>query len=143
MILQDDQPILQLGPPCNLCKDVWVWVALYRDGEMLTECPCGDPARRHAAFADIDLTRVVSMALIPQQPGLPQVVMQLTDPSMRIVFFRRRYVELNVSSGSQRPNPTIHCLGWQKNLPDGTNVQSYTFVFEDGSVLVTDNRNAV
>jgi len=125
---------------CEQCGDLWNWLAIYRDGEQLPECT---GTGTHHVFADIELDRLESLAWIPIQAGLPQVVVVLSEPTMRPILFRRRQVELNMVSETMGARQTIHCLGWQKNLGDGCNVESFTFLFEDGSLLTSPDRNAV
>ena len=126
---------------CAECRDTWSWVAIYRDGSQLHECQGRPP---HHVFADIDLEHLESLAWIPRERNdLPQLAVQMTEPTMRPILFRRRLIELNVASEALIGRMTIHCLGWQKNLDDGRNVQSFTFMFEDGSMLTSPDRNAV
>jgi hypothetical protein len=109
---------------------------VYHDNTGLFECE-GSSAS-HAAWAHIDVPRVQTMVLLPRREGLSQLAVRITHPSMRPVFFRRRAIELNLA-GQQSHWPTVHCLGYE--WPDGTG--SYTFAFEDGSVVLTANRNEV
>lgn len=140
MLASQPVPTLRIAE-CSHCSDSWTWVAAYRDGEQLHECTGTPP---HHVFADIDLERLDSLAWIPRRDGLPQMVVAITEPSMRPILFRRRLVELNVSGGGEEiGRQTIHCLGWKKPLPNGGCVESFTFLFEDGSLLSSPDRNAV
>jgi hypothetical protein len=139
MLASQPVPMLQIAG-CSECSDSWTWVAIYRDGEQLHECTGTPP---HHVFADIDLERLDQLAWIPRRDGLPQAVVAMSDSTMRPILFRRRLVELNVSGGETGQRQTIHCLGWQKNLGDGCNVESFTFLFDDGSLLTSPDRNAV
>ena len=120
---------------CAQCQDAWSWVVRYRDGTMLYEC-MGERAP-HAAWADVNVPMVDSLLLIPRRAGLTQIACQVPHDATPLLF-RRRYVELNVIGEQVVGRQTIHCLGYER---DG--VGSYTFAFEDGSVLQTSNRNAV
>lgn len=121
---------------CPQCTDAWSWVVRYRDGSMLYECL--GPRAPHAAWANVTVPLVESMLLIPRRAGLPQVVSQVPQDATPVLF-RRRYVELNISSGEQvGPRQNIHCLGYER-----ADSASYVFAFEDGSLLHTSNRNAV
>lgn len=124
---------------CPQCKDAYTWLAVYNDNTALPEC---SGTGIHAAFSHINLNKLDAMLMIPLRQGFPQVAIRITDQTMRPIFFRRRLIELNFT-GDSRPGGTIHCLGWQKNLRDGTNVESFTFIFEDGSIIISDDRNAV
>jgi hypothetical protein len=128
-------------PGCAECTDLWTWAVVYSDGVRFLECR--GEGQRHAAYADIDLDRVQAMALLPMREGLSQYVVKMTSPDMRPVFFRRRYVEVNVGAESVVGRQTIHCLGYQFATPGGCKVEHYTFVFEDGSTLLTNDRQAV
>lgn len=118
----------------------WVWIAVYDEQDRLPEC--GDGLRAHSGIDQVDLARVRGMVLLPQRAGLPMVQVKLSE-SMRPIFFRRNYIEINLRSGSNEGSRTIHCLGWEKTLPDGMKVASYTYCFDDGSVLVSDDFMAV
>jgi len=135
------EPPAIVVPECQECFDTWMWLAVYHDGTPMQEC-YGTGAEHHT-FADIDLDQLDCLSWIPRYDGLPQIVLPITEPTMRPILFRRRLLELNVSAETTSGRQTIHCLGWQKNLGDGCNVESFTFVFEDGSVLVSSDRNAV
>jgi hypothetical protein len=131
---------------CPECGDLWEWVAVYSDERVLFECP--RDGGQHRAFSDIDLARLQALVWQPRRQGLPQVVVEMSRPypEMQPVLFRRRSVALSLSEGSSANRQTIHCLGWQRT--DQVNgaphvVESFAFAFEDGSLLVTDDRNAV
>ena len=128
------QPVFQIIE-CDHCTDAWTWVVRYRDGSTLLECP-GNGV--HHAFADIDQEQALTMVLVPKRQGLAQIGVHMSTPTMRPIFFRRRYLTLNTSGGSETGRQTIHCLGWEDNA-----TESFTFAFEDGGVLLTADRNAV
>lgn len=123
---------------CADCRDAWTWLVVYRDGSMLHECDGQNP---HAAYADIDIEQVDKMALIPLRDGLPQLVVQIA-PGMRPIFFRRRLIELQIADGDTVGSQTIHCLGYSTN-GNGPRTEHFTFVFDDGSTLLSNDRNAV
>ena len=120
---------------CGRCTDLWWWLVQYQDDTILPECQ--GTSMPHAAWGHVDTTRVKNIVLVPRQSGLEQVVVDVGANSP--VFFRRRYKELNISGGQQVSQQNIHCLGYE--AADGTG--NYVFVFEDGSVLLSTNLNAV
>ena len=118
---------------CSECVDQWVWEAAYRDGTRLYECN----GTGHHVFADIDLDALESLTWVPRaRADLPRLSVAI-EAGMRPILFRRRLLELSLS-GAEVGRQTIHCLGWKRN---GT--ESFTFMFADGSLLTTANRNAV
>lgn len=124
---------------CTACTDAWTWVAAYRDGSRLDEC---DGYETHHVFADIDLDALERLTWVPRHVGLPPLSVRIDEPGMRPILFRRRLLELSLS-GAEVGRETIHCLGWKRTLPSGGCVESFTFMFADGSLLTTPNRNAV
>jgi hypothetical protein len=132
----------QVGPAngvdraiCSQCRDLWSWMVVYRDGSAVYECQ-GESAP-HAAWKDVNDRLVAGLALIPRQAGLQQVVVHVPEGAVPVLF-RRRQIELNMASGEQTGRQTIHCLGWE-----GFHNASYVFIFQDGSTLLTSDRNAV
>lgn len=112
--------------------DNFSWRAHYNDGTVLDEEGHG--------FADVDQNKLTAFELIPNVPGRNGYVLKCT-PEIRPIFFRRRTLTVSMQSGKEIGRSCIHCLGWQKTVK-GVNVASYTFIFEDGSVVVTDDFNA-
>lgn len=120
--------------------DPWVWRAEYADGTVLDEYDADVPGGRGWADVvahDANLSRVV---LVPQRAGLATHV-ALGTRGGRVRVFRRRTISVSPESGAEagaRPDPiTVLALDW----PDGR--AAYTFLFADGSVLVSDELNAV
>lgn len=95
-------------------------------------------------FAEVDMARVVAVELIPQREDLAHHLVKIdTSRGQRPIFFRRRYINLDpVTFEEQRNRMSATCLGWQ-NTVNGSNVASYTFYFDNGSSLVTDDHNAI
>jgi len=120
---------------CARCTDLWTWLVQYQDETVLPECQ--GTSMPHAAWANVDKTRVKNIVLVPRQEGLEQVVVDVGAHSP--VFFRRRYKELNFNGLQEVSQQNIHCLGYE----DADGAGNYVFVFEDGSVLLSANRNAV
>lgn len=120
--------IAQAPATCPECQDSYTWLAMYRDGRTLAEC---DGSGQHAGFRDIDLERLQRLVLLSRSGGAARVLDM--QPGLIPIFFRRRFLEMNTENRT-----TIHCLGWRL---DG--VESFTFIFDDGSILVSNYRNAV
>ncbi len=125
-------------------NDLWHWRAVYTDDSFLDEHPDGDTTH---AFADIAMERLAAFWLMPQDASLPHALIRVTDPRTRVIFFRRRTLtatqqELEQTDGLiGKLTNTLHVLGWQRTV-NGRNVQSFTFIYPDGSMLVSDDRDA-
>jgi hypothetical protein len=113
----------------------WNWRAHYNDGTKLDEW---ENNTEHG-WKDVDLDRLVAFELIPDYDclHLPRPTLSIT-PTMRPIFFRRNRVEIDPNGGNEVGRIVVPCLGWQKTI-EGVNVKSFTFYFEDGSVVVTDD----
>ncbi len=139
------QPIQDLMPnilPANAPADLWHWRAWYRDGSVLNEY---DAAGKHG-FKEINLQEVVAFELVPQYNGYAAIHVRIDKPGMEPVFFRRRTIPISID-GQQLPGmpqmaqTTIHILGWKRSI-NGQEIGSYTFLYEDGSILVSDDFQA-
>jgi hypothetical protein len=135
-------------PPAGTgSNDVWHWRIHYTDGTILDEYDQDAPDGR--GFASVDLPRVRAVELIPQREGLRNHAVKIeADKGMRPIFFRRRLMPVDLSgefpTGVVVASLTV--LGYQKTLEGlngPLNSSHYTFFFEDGSVLVTDDHNAI
>lgn len=128
--------------PSAMNGDPWVWRAEFADGTALDEYDATD-APEGRGWADVQahggtLARVV---LVPQRPGLATHV-GLPAQGARVRVFRRRTVAVSPVTGEEvaRPDPiTVLALDW----PGADGRTAYTFLFADGSVLVSDELNAV
>lgn len=139
----------------TVSADPWVWRALFADGSVLDEyadehadeyaddAPDGQNGRGWAAVAaqaEAHATRLTSIVLLPTRRGLQTHVVSLSancsaDGSGARIF-RRRSLTVSPLTGEEvgaRPDPitAIEVNG------------VYTFLFSDGSVVVSDDLNAV
>ncbi len=113
--------------------DAYLWVVEYDDGSWHGEYDPTAPEGR--GWAEIDLHRVKTIALA--NPLASRFLHRVTVPSdTEPVFFRRRQIAL--ADGQEQGRSTIHCVGWKRG-EEGV----YLFVFEDGSVLLSTNFQAV
>jgi hypothetical protein len=120
---------------CQNCRDAWTWAATYTSGSVLREC---DGSGTHRGFAEVDQSRLESLAWLPLRPGLPRLAVRL-EPGQRGVLFRRRSLEVQFGASVTAGDPlTLHALGYAQ---DGA--QSLLFAAEDGSVLLSSNPQAV
>ena len=130
--------------PQAVWNEVYMWRVHYTDGEMYPEVTETGEDR---GFASVDLSRVAAVEIIPLFSHLKSALVKIDAASdMRPIFFRRRFIGLNYEDGSETNRATVTCLGWQKTLDIGgekRNVANYTFFFEDGSILITDDHNAI
>lgn len=128
---------LHLPNPCPRCSsEDWSWVALYRDSTALPECQGADLA--HHRFADVEIDRCIGIILIPNRQHLPIHQLRLLSGG-RPIFFRRRVLPVGDVDPQRLQGAT--CLGWQMTVDKKVNVASYTFYFEDGRTIVSDNPN--
>jgi hypothetical protein len=129
--------IPQRPPYASPHRDVWTWVAEYADGTTIFEMD--DAGYDVHGLKDVDLSRVVRFTLIPLREGLPTPTVQLDQASgQRLIFTRRRRIEVNPASEEVVDRSTTHLLGWQRTV-EGRNVKGVTYWFEDGSCLVSDH----
>ncbi len=123
----------------------YVWEAVYDNGAAsLNEWERKEDGNvvKHW-FADIDLKRCTAFVLHALVPGLRDLALKIDRESgQRPIFFRRYPSELNLQTGETIKHEPIHVIGWQRTVA-GRNVASYTFVFPDGSILLSDDKNAV
>lgn len=111
--------------------ELHTWRALYSDQSYLDE---QDAAQ---GFASVDQAQVQSLALIDSKEEKAAHVVDIPE-SAKAVFFRRRGMTLNITDESVTNRTTAHCIGWQTDTS-----AVYLFVFEDGSTLLTNDRQAV
>lgn len=109
----------------------WTWEAIYDDASLCEYEPDGISH----GFSEVDTARLRQLILIPQKCENTHVL-HITE-GLTPVFFRRR--SINLSSDNRG---TTTCMGWTRQV-GGELVESYTFFFSDGSVLLTDDRNAL
>jgi hypothetical protein len=118
------------------------WRAIYDDGTYLDEYD--DEAPDGHGFRHIDLPRCVAFALLPNVEGLYQHVVHISPSTgQRLIFFRRHTIAINPQTEQEQTRSCIHVIGWQVTAfdPDGQprNLASFMFVYDDGSVLLSDN----
>ena len=118
--------------------DPWHWRAVYADGSHLDEydddAPDGRGWQSAQAYGDARETRITQILLIPQRDGLSTHVVTLTTDAPMRLFRRRRLtvsMETGETVGEADPVTAIEFGG------------VYTFLFADGSVVVSDDLNAV
>jgi hypothetical protein len=120
--------------------DAWTWVVEYADGAELREC--GPDGGDHG-FAEVDHARAARLLLLPAREGLTAHVVTVDAAAgERLIFFRRRTVRTDPATDEAAYEATVHCVGFQRTTR-GVNFQTFTFLFDDGSVLVSSDRNAV
>ncbi len=126
-------------------RDLWHWLAVYRDDTTLPEY---DGDGRGHGFHEIDQSRLACFLLLPQRPHLASAVVRLchadgSSNGSRLIFFRRRDHAIAMSGPHAGqpvgPPTTLHVIGYQRTVA-GRNVQALTFLFPDGSVLVSDDQ---
>ena len=118
--------------------DTWLWRAVYADGSHLDEydddAPDGRGWQSAQAYGVARATRLAQVLLIPQRDGLStHVVSVTTDAPIR--FFRRRRLTVSMETGET--------VGEADPITAIAIAGVYTFFFADGSVVVSDDLNAV
>ena len=119
--------------------DPWVWRAVYADDSTLDEydddAPDGRGWQSAEAYGQARQTRIGQVVLIPQRDGLSTHVVTLKGEQTVVRIFRRRLVTVSMETGetvgTADPITAIELSG------------VYTFLFADGSIVVSDDLNAV
>lgn len=130
--------------PANV-PDVYQWRAIYDDGTMLDEY--GEDAPDGRGFSQIDLDRLRYFVLVPSDDKREHVIIDIRE-DFRPIFYRRRFNMANANAllteegVSAEYVGSVYVLGLQTTA-NGKNVAIYTFVFENGQVLISDNYQAV
>lgn len=123
----------------------YVWEAVYGDGETLPEYERDGETGKviQHVFAHIDLERCTALVLHSITPDCKDVSVKIRgEEGMRPIFFRRHQTEFDFQTGETRRLAPIHVLGWQRTVA-GHNVAHYTYIFPDGSLLLSDQHDAV
>lgn len=126
--------------------DPWHWVIVHRDDWAVTEY-CEETGLHRNFALELSTAPVLMVALIPQRPDLypnaHPIYLPLSD-GMRPIVFRSRSVVaiLDPESPIPEPDPRQTFIGWQKTV-EGVNVQFLMAVFDDGAVVLTDDRKKV
>lgn len=110
-----------------MSREDFIWVAHLDDG---TAYPEHGPDGVARGWASVPQARVISLELVPQRDGLPDVRIALT-PEQTPVLFRRRYVTVSMD-GVTRSTHTVSVIGWISDhdahywaaYPDGTVVEA-------------------
>lgn len=114
-------------------NDVYQWRIVYQDGAALDEYDEARPDGR--GFAEREAKPVAGIALLGTAGQHHCVDL---PPDAEPIFFRRRTVIINSNDNTETPEPTKHCIGWQRG-----NEAVYLFVLDDGSALLTTNFQAL
>jgi hypothetical protein len=127
---------------CTATDDL-VWVAIYSDQTQLQECN----GEADHAFGDIDLERLAYFALVPRSASADplaekQHVVKQT-PNTRIIFFRRRQIEIaQTIAGGPQQWATIPVLGLKLTVGDRV-AKVYQYLMPNGSTLLSDDFAAI
>lgn len=124
--------------------DPWTWRVEFADGHALDEVDESAPDGRGWASVEAYIaeheTRIQRIVLIPQRPHLSTHAVVPVNGT-HVSIWRRRTLSVSPVTGQEsgeRPEPiTFVAVKW----PDGR--AAYTFLFADGSVVVSDELNAV
>jgi hypothetical protein len=131
--------------------DPWLWRAVLSDGTVIDEVDGDAPdgrgfgvVKRLAAERNAPITQLI---LIPTQPFLRPHVMTATRGAT-LDIWRVRRVTVNIESGEQvgRAEPITRLeLHMPEDDADGAGRHrvAYTFLLYDGSIVVSDDEDAV
>lgn len=117
-------------------SDIWHWRAVYRDGSFADEY---DENGQHHTFYEVDHSQIEWVILVPQAEGFAPHALRIWPGSLP-VFFRRTVVAVSQTNDEEVERVVIHCLGHE---PSESESGAYTFFFPDGSVLVSNNHQAI
>lgn len=119
-----------------MANDAYTWSVVHQDG---TETPEFDDVRPDGrGFAEIDIATAMTLELLPREQWSQAHVVHI-PPGAVPVFFRRRTVTITLNNGGEAtPEPTVHCIGWQRDAD-----AVYLFVFDDDSTLLSTDLQAV
>jgi hypothetical protein len=124
--------------------DPWHWLAVYANGETMSEY-CEETGE-HRNFALIVACPPQTLALIPQYPerygALQQVFVMIPDGARPILFRKRQAYEIHDPNGPVAQDPRTTVVGWQ-NSSNGRNQQCLMALYDDGSMILTDDRSRV
>jgi len=110
------------------------WVIQYDDGSSMQECS-GD-CTNHYSYADI---RVNEVSILSWAFPDARDVNVLVPPDSIPVMFRRQAKEVDPSGQMIRTlTDTIYGLGYESSTGN-----SYLFILPNGSVVLSNNKNAV
>lgn len=124
--------------------DVYSWFVIYTDdssiGEYDQEEGLGFASVEHAtvpSFESDRVKRVKTLLLLPRNIEGPPFGVDIPQGA-RPVFFRRRSIEINLTNDQTENRATTHCIGWTRGEQ-----AVYLFIGDDGSVLLTENFQAI
>lgn len=127
----------------EMSSDPWFWRAVFADGSMLDEYDADAPEGHGWAAVIVQAaeraTHLTHVLLIPQRPHLASQVVIVSAETTACVF-RRRALTLDSGTGvevGERPD-AITCVALTRG-----DMTAYTFLFADGSVVISDDLNAV
>jgi hypothetical protein len=126
--------------PLDVHVDPWHWM-LIRDDENATIVNEYTDAG-HANFSEEIKHPIKTIVLIPQRPDLKHVVLLVPEDARPIVFRSRQAVLINDPDGPIPEHNRITGIGWQKTI-DGRNHQTLVALYDDGSIVLTDDRQRV
>jgi hypothetical protein len=107
----------------------YTWRACYGQSEL-------DELDAPHGFSNVDTSQVMHLDLL-DQTGRAVYVMQV-PLGAQAIFRRRRQQAISAQSEEVLSQQTIHIIGWQS--PESA---AYLFLFEDGSVLLSSDFQAV
>lgn len=114
--------------------DKHLWRAHYSDGTALNEY---DEAGQSHGFAEVDQSRLVGLEFVSSEGGARGIFVKL-ESDARPILFRNKRIHFNAADGSQWQGETITVLGFQKTIRN-KNVKAMMVLYEDGSVLLTED----
>ena len=132
---------MSLTYPEDNLDDSWHWLVIHRDDWQVPEF-CEESGQHHNFAVAITEAPVQAIALIPQRADLQPVVLLVPADARPIVFRSRNTFLIFDPDGPVNDPPRITGIGWQKTI-DGRNEQTLLALYDDGSMVLTDDRQRV
>jgi hypothetical protein len=126
--------------------DPWHWLVVYADGKPLQEydADTGQPRAFAAALAGVaEHGDIHTLVMAPQRVGLQSYVV-LVPEGARPILFRRRALPVILNPDAPAPElpPRLTVVGWQQTIAR-RNYQSLLALYDDGSAILTSDRDAI
>jgi hypothetical protein len=117
-----------------VCNERWTWVLVWPDGRMLEE---HDEEGNHRAWPTQEAQRAERLVLMPAT-GIGPPIAVIPKHGEQVNFFRRHPHMLS-ADGTVTKLDVITIIALEKEYGNG----HYLFIYGDGSLVLSDDLNAV
>jgi hypothetical protein len=128
----------------DICEDPWHWLVVHREDWQVPEYD-EETGQHHSFAVAISEAPVERVVLVPKKPGLPPFTLLVPQDARPIMFRARMATALMFRYEGQDealPVRLFTGFGWQKTI-NGHNEQCLLAIYDDGSVVLTDDRKQV